>query len=264
MKEYFFLASYLPQLEIGHVPQLGFEELKDLVLINVLPEDQRCLRQLLRQVDLENLQAIWTGAPIDPRGNLNNEELQQALAQFSWSEEEPFEESLSEYLLKYTDNHERAKHFTWLLSSFYKEKRENHKGFLQKYYNFQYEWQWVLAAFRAKKEGREITRELQFEESSDPLISQILAQKDATSFEPPYEYTDLKPIFEAFADEPMELHKALVSYQFDHMITLFIGELFTIERILNYAARLLLVERWNALDAQKGMEVLDAIERKKA
>jgi hypothetical protein len=261
MKEYYFLASFLPQLEVGHVPKLGFSELKELIAINVLPEDQKRVTQLLRQVDLENLQALWSGLPIDPRGNLTEEELHQALLQGGWRENEPFEESLEEFLLKYHDQEQRLENFSRLLSEFFKEKRETLSGFLREYYNFQYEWQWVIAAFRAKKEGRDIAAELQNEESFDPLIAQILAQKDGSSFEPPYEYKDLKPLFEAYAEMPMELHKALVSYQFDNMITLWGGELFTIERVLNYAARLLLVERWIALDSQKGMELLDVIER---
>jgi hypothetical protein len=264
MKEYYFLASYLPQLEIGHVPKLGFAELRELISVNVLPEDQAKVVQLLRQVDLENLQALWINSPLDPRGNLNEEELKQALEQGAWSETEPFEEPLEEYLEKYPNTKERLENFSWLLSNFYKEKRETLPGFTGEYYNFQYEWQWVVAAFRAKKEGRDIAVELQYEESFDPLIAQILAQKDALAFEPPYEYKELKPLFETYAEEPMELHKALVSYQFDSMVTLLGGDLFTIERVLNYAARLLLVERWIALDAQKGMELLDVIERKKA
>lgn len=264
MKEYYFLASLLPQLEIGHVPKLGFKELKELIAINVKPEDSARFEQLLRLVDLENLQALWQDLPLDPRGNLSKEGLIVALDQGGWTESDPFENCLRDYLEKYKEKQERLKHFSRLLAHFCLEKRETLEGFLKGYYSFQYEMRWIVAAFRAKKQGIDLARELQYEESSDPLIAQILAQKDAPSFEPPYEYKELKPLFEAYVEEPMELHKALVSYQFDFMITLWGGELFTIDRVLNYAARLLLVERWQALDSQAGMKVLDTLERKEA
>ncbi len=39
---------------------------------------------------------------------------------------------------------------------------------------------------------RDMAKELQFEDPTDPLVAQILAQKDSGSYEPPPDYADLK------------------------------------------------------------------------
>ncbi|MBI3900942.1 MAG: DUF2764 family protein, partial [Chlamydiia bacterium] len=75
------------------------------------------------------------------------------------------------------------------------------------------------------------------------------------------EYKELKPIFEEFGESPFELYKSLCEYQFDHIVELWGGEIFTLDRILNYMARLILVERWLELDVQKGIKIVDAIEK---
>jgi hypothetical protein len=118
-----------------------------------------------------------------------------------------------------------------------------------------------MAGFRAKKLGRDVAVEFQYEDPTDPIVAQILAQRDAPAYEPPFEYKELKPIFEEFGDSPLELNRAIFEYQFNHIIELWGGELFSLERILNYMARLILVERWLELDVQKGIKVVDTIEK---
>lgn len=262
MTEYFFLASLLPQLEIGHIPSLGYLELKELLSVNLRKRDLEVVKQFLRQIDYENIRAYWAGEPLDRRGNLTRDEIEQSLLDYSWPEDEEFPYFFIDFLNKYHSNEERVAHFQILLSSYYEDMLENSSGFLKKYFELQKQWRLVIMGFRAKQLGRDLSIELQYEEISEPFIAQILAQKDAKEYEPPFEYKDLRPVFEAHRENPIELHKALYEYQFNHMIELWGGQLFTIDRILNYMARLILVERWNELDMQKGIEVIDQIERK--
>lgn len=261
MKEYYFLASVLPILEIGHIPALGFVEFIQLCEVNLTPSDFKKVVEMRRLIDLENLRALWGNQPIDPRGNLNQEELEQALVDQMWSDTEEFPLYLIDFLAKYPDLERRIRHFPNLLSDFFMFEHESRIGFLQDYFAFQKEWRLVILGFRSKALGRDLAYELQYEDGTDPIVSQILAQKDAKVYEPPFEYQELKPLFEHHKQNPLELHQALIAYQFDYMIERWGGELFTIDRILNYMARLILVERWNELDLHKGMEVIDTIER---
>lgn len=260
MKEYYFVASLLPELEIGHVPDLGMSELKELLKVNLASEDLTKTRLLLRQIDVENFRAFWAQEPLDPRGNLNKEEIEQAINDKAWSRDEEFPDYLVDFLDKFTEDDERLAHFPKLLISYYSYEREHNEGFLKDYFAFQRDWQWVLVGFRARKMGKDIAVELQHEDPSDPLIAQILAQKDAAEYEPPFEYRDLKPIFEEHQDQPLELHKALYAYQFKEIVERWGVAIFTVDRILNYMARLILVEKWQELDVQKGIEVIDQIE----
>ena len=262
MTEYFFLASLLPQLEIGHVPGLGYTELHSLLDVNLTWTDKKVVKQFLRQIDFENIRAYWADEAIDPRGSVNRDEIEQSLLDYAWPSDEPFPYFFIDFLQKYHSNEERLAHFQILLSAFYDEMVEQSEGFLKNYFEFQKQWRLVIMGFRAKQLGRDLAVELQYEEVSEPFVAQILAQKDAKEYEPPFEYKDLKPVFEAHKENPIELHKALYEYQFNHMIELWGGQLFTIDRILNYMARLIIVERWNELDMQKGIELIDQIERK--
>lgn len=261
MKEYFFLASLLPQLEIGHVPTLGYDELRQLLDVNLSSGDLRIVKEFLRHIDFENIRAYWANEPLDPRGNLTRDEIEQALLDLSWPSDEEFPLFFIDFLQKYHSNEERLKNFQQLLSAFFDDQVEKQEGFLQEYFQFQKEWRLVILGFRAKVLERDIAKELQYEDVTEPFVAELLAQKDAKVYEPPFEYKDLKPVFEAHKDSPIELHKALYEYQFNHMIELWGGELFTIDRILNYMARLIIVERFNELDMQAGIEVIDAIER---
>lgn len=261
MTEYYFLASLLPPLEIGRVPGLGFPELKELLRNNLTEEDQMRVRRFLRLIDLENLRSYWAGEPFDPRGNLNREEMEQALLNVQWPVGEEFPLFLQDYLNKYHTNEERLRHFPLLLSQFFELHMENETGFLKDYYIFLREMQLVKVGFRAKKLGRDVAVELQYEDPADPIVAQILAQKDAKTYEPPFEYKELKPIFEQFGNSPQDLHKALNEYQFNQIVEIWGGEIFSLDRILNYMARLILVEKWLELDVQKGIEVIDTIEK---
>lgn len=261
MKKYYFLASYLPTLEIGHIPGLGFAELHELLKINLNSEDLLKTVELRRQIDVENMRALWAREPLDPRGNLKQQELEQALVDLMWSPTEDFPLYLIDFLTTWTTADQRLYHFPKLLSEFFTDDKSLRKGFLEEYFMFQKQWRLVLLGFRCKILDRDLPFELQFEDQTDPLIAQILAQKDAKIYEPPFEFKELKPLFEYYQDQPLELHRALYSYQFDYLVDRWGGDLFSIDRILNYMARLLLVERWLELNLQQGMNVIDTIER---
>lgn len=262
MKEYYFLASLLPPLEIGHVPTLGSADLKELLKVNLTPDDLKKTQKLFRFIDLENMRAFWANEPFDPRGNLNREEMEVALAHEQWSPDESFELYLSDYLAAYPTNADRLKHFPLLMSQFFAfEAQEGDTDFLSNYFNFQREMRLVMVGFRAKKLKKDVVHELQYEDPADPIVAQILAQRDAKEFEPPFEYKELRPIFEEFGDSPLDLHKAIYAYEFDQVNELLGSAWFSIDRILSYIVRLRLVERWLELDFQKGIQIVDKIEK---
>jgi Protein of unknown function (DUF2764) len=261
MNEYYFLASLLPSLEIGHVPTLGFSELKTLMDTNLSRTDRQKVRDFLNVIDFENMRALWANEPFEPRGNCNPAQLEQALQDHQWPFPKPFPTFLIDFLEKYRTPQEKLNHFSLLMSQFFAAEISHETGFVRDYFAFQRELRLVLLGFRAKKWGKNVAAELQYEDGSDPIVAQILAQSDAKVYEPPFEYKELKPIFETYANSPLEMHKALYEYQFNHIIELWGNEPFTVDRILNYLARLILVERWLELDVQKGIQIVDRIEK---
>ena len=167
---------------------MTFKELQDLLRLNLIPSDIKKLRILLRPIDFYNIRALWLGQPFDERGNFGAKELEEALLV-----RDGFLPSyLDEYLDRYETTRERLTYFPSLIASLFREVEDTLSGFLRQYYDFERERMFILTALRAKQTGRDIVRELQFEDPFDPFIANILVQKDASDFVPPQEFEDFE------------------------------------------------------------------------
>jgi len=248
---YYFLLAALPPLSFKAPPEMSFGQLKDLLTLNLSPTDLKRFRTLLRPIDLYNVRALWLGMPMDERGNLNAKELEEALL----VRDLPL--YLTEYLDRYETTAERLKVFPSLTASLFREGAEKMSGFLKRYYAFERDLRLVLSALRAKGTKRDIVRELQFEDPGDPLVASILAQKDAADFLPPKEFEDLKILFVEKGDDPEKLNRAILEYRMKRIEEMEDeSDPFSIDRILGYAARFLIVDSYRQLDWEKGrMEV---------
>ncbi|OGN65133.1 MAG: hypothetical protein A3E80_02305 [Chlamydiae bacterium RIFCSPHIGHO2_12_FULL_49_9] len=244
MANYYFLITALPPLKLGIKPEISFKEAKELFDLNLAERDKKLVQHLLRPIDLSNIRALWMGLPIDDRGNFDEKEIEEALLVQG---EVP--EYLAEFLERYESIADRLRYFSSLYASLY---RREFKGFLGKYYRFQREFRLVLTALRSKQFKRDISRELQFEDPRDPIVAEILAQKDAPDYSPAPEYEDLKTVFMETVSDPQKLHFALLEYQFDRIEEMEEPQDFAIDRVLSYIARLILVESWEELDQEKG------------
>jgi hypothetical protein len=252
MKEYPFVSSALPSLEIGHPPLLHFQEFMDLAEENLSAEDLARVRLVQTFIDLNNVRSFWQGNPCDPRGAIPAEEIEMAI-----EDGESYPSFFYDFLDKYDSIEKRLRYFSWLLVRFFKEYGGEGKGFLYEYLNFEREWRLIMAAFRSKVVGRDISLELQFDDPSELIVAHILAQKEAKTYEPVSEYEELKGVFEAHKDAPLALHRALCEYQFIRIEQLTEGELFSIDRILGYMTQLMIVERWLELNEKEGLEIVD-------
>jgi hypothetical protein len=76
------------------------------------------------------------------------------------------------------------------------------------------------------------------------LIARILAQKDAKEFEPPKEFEDLKPLFMENSNSPSDLHVAILKYRMEKIEEMEEESPFSIDQILGYVARFLIVDEW--------------------
>ena len=253
MANYYFLAAALPPLVLGEKPDFSFEELSNRLEINLTKADFEKSVALRRYVDLNNIRALFLEESIDPRGNLNEKELDEALL---------LKDGLPGYVFDFLDQYEgvseKLRMFSGLFSVFFNEEIPKHDGFLKAYFKFEREWRLVLLALRARQLGRDITRELQFEDFNDPLVGQILAQRDSGSFDPPAEYASLKEKFLSCGPDPWQQYREVVKWRFEKLEELVEKPLFSIDWILSYMARLVLVEQWNELDEAKGKMILDA------
>lgn len=252
---YYFLLAAFPPLALGSKLELTFKEVRDLLVLNLTPSDLKEVEHLLRPVDLYNIRALWLGLPLSDKGNYLPKELEEQLL---------VRDALPSYLIDFLDRYEstpeRLRYFASLYASMFREDARTRKGFLQKYYEMERSLRLVLTALRAKDGGRDIVRELQFEDPTDPLVAEILAQKDAPDYTPPREFEDLKTIFMGNRSDPMKLNRAILEYRFRRIEEMEESQDFGIDRVLAYVARLILVESLSELDPEKGKEQLSQYE----
>lgn len=254
--KYYFLGSLLPELHVGAPPDLGFYELLNLLKDNLDKDDYKKVRVIRWFYDLQNMRALWKGEELDKWGNLNQNELEEALLNQDDFAGLPY---VDEFLSRYEKTEDRLYYFPSLLSGYYNDEIPKAEGFLFHFLNFEREWRLVLTAFRAKKMGRDIFKELQYENPDDPIVAQILAQKDAAHYEPPAEYSNLKPLFEEFYNEPFELYQALCYYRFEKISEMIGLDRFSLDAVLAFVAKYIIADKWLELDKKKGIEIVDAI-----
>lgn len=252
MTKYYFLGSLLPELSVGKEPEIGFWEYEQLLTENLTDSDLAKVVTIRNLYDILNIRLFWKSQPLDPMGNYNAKELEEAFATQSMLPAYVFK-----FMEKYDSVDERLRHFPELISTFFSEETRHGTGFFKEYLVMERELRLILAAFRAKKLNRDISLELQFEHPDDPIVAQILAQKDSPQYEPPEEYQELKSLFNQYGERPLELQKALFEFRLNKIEEKVGQDLFSTNRILAYLAELILIERWRQMDRQKGLEIVD-------
>lgn len=257
MGNYYYLTSSLPPLEFPVLPEgVGSVFLRVDLETNLSEEDRKRVESLYLFVDLSNIKLLFGEEEVDPRGNLDEKELDEALLYQSF-----FPLYVFDYLQKYETRKERLKNFPALLAQFFREEAETQKGFIQKYFSFERELRLVLLGFRAKKLHRDLGKELQFEDLADPLVMQILSQKDAEQYEPPVEYKEVKELLDLSGSDPLEQNKAIAGYRFRKIKEMGENNPFSIDWLLAYLAQVMIVEYWNGLDKEKGQTILSTFKK---
>lgn len=245
--KHFFLGSLLPSLTIGGEPPIGFEELVALYRSNLTSADLEKVQAIRTLIDLKNVVQLLKNKPLDLRGNFTEKELDEALVN---------RVELPPYLFDALDEDEKLRNFSKVLIAYFNEE---HEGFLKWYFAFEHEWRILIAGYRSKKLEVDPAEELQYEDFHDPLVAQILAQKDAPTFEFPFEYADLGDKLKGTEGKPDEQYEAMARYRFERVLEATQDQPFSIDYLLGYLIQLMIVEDRFALDEKRGSEGLNEI-----
>jgi len=252
MNNYYFVVPSLPVLRLGEIPDFSFKELIYRLEMNLSKKDRKQVATIRRLVDLQNIKALYLKKHLDDHGNLSEKELDEALLV-----EADLPGYVFEFLNQFEESKEKTRNFFGLLSRFYTYEISKAKGFLKSWLILQREMRLVLAAVRAKKLGRDIINEFQFEDFTDPLVAEIISQKDLEIYDPPMEYRELFEQISTCEKDPWLLYQTIIKYEFEKIEELTDYPLFSLDWILGYVARFLLIEKWNRLNPHKGKEILD-------
>lgn len=254
MTNYYFVGAALPEIKLGVTPDISLHDFMILCLMNLKPADLEQVRAIRLLYDIQNLKAYWRKEPLSYRGNYDANELEENILT-----QTGFPQYVFDFIDRYESNEDKLRNFSSLIASYFNDEIPKATGFLHDYLIFEREWRLVLLGFRAKKLGRDLLTELQYEDPNDDLVAQILAQKDSRTYEPPSGYEDLKPLFDEYCDAPLKLHQALCEYRFQKIDDMAGLEVFSMDRILAFMAKLIIVEKLLELDKIKGIEIVDTI-----
>ncbi len=255
MHKYYFLATSLPPISIGAKPDLFFEELKHLLEWSLTDKDKEILYNFRQYIDIKNLKRIILNKKIDPRGNLDEKTLNEALLL-----QEYFPDFVFDFLKKNESLEKRKENFFYLESQFLKYQIERTKNkFLLEYFSLERTMRLIFTALRAKEMGKDVLEELKYEDKTDSLVEQIFDQRDLSIYDPPRGFEKLKEMFVKYMDDPKTLYRAFLEYQFEKHNEMARDYPFTIDEILGYISNLIMVEDFYYLDEEKGKAIVDSL-----
>ncbi len=253
MGNYYFLSPFLPPLTLGNKSDFSFDELVWALSLNLTQKDLVKTVVLRRLIDLNNIRSLILEETINPKGNLSEKELRDALL---------LKEGLPAYVFDFLNRFETfpemLRFFSGLIGIYFREEIAVQSGFLKRYLDFERTSRIVLMALRSRQLKRDLFQELQFEDLSDPLIVDLLAQKEVPTYTPPADYIGLKEQYLSCGSDPWEQNKAVAKWRFDQIERLTERPLFSIDWVLCYMAQLLIIEQWNEMDLSKGKIILEA------
>lgn len=254
MSRLFFLSSLLPQLGLIDPLELFFDDLRFLYEANLGPRDKALFKQMRVRIDLANIAKVIEGRPIDPRGNLTEHELDEALLHKVFGFEELFY-----FLDAFEDQKEQLAHFPQIELLFLKQESKKCEGFLSFYFRFEFEVHLALASYRGLKLDLEPLAVLSDELKEDEFVQHLAAQTDVRSWMATGLVSDLKEVLVKHEAEPAALHEAITQYKFNKIQSVMEEIVFSVDYILGYFALFMLVEDYQKLKKTQKHQWLDTV-----
>jgi hypothetical protein len=252
MGKYYFFDTLLPPLTTAREPEMGWSEFLDLARENLSVRDWSQLTALRQWYDLQNLRALWSGQPLQPFGNLDQEGLETALATGALCP--PL---VDDFMAEYRETSDRLQHLPELLTAYLEQLRMKGRGFLRWLGEFERQLRLVLVALRARSQGVDLHEAFRFEDPRDPFVAYLVAQRGSEQISAPLGFEEVQRLWELYSREPLELAEGLLKFKINAIEETFRDRRFTIDHVLGYAQRLILLEQMALGNAQKAQAVVN-------
>ncbi|ANH78871.1 DUF2764 family protein [Candidatus Chlamydia sanziniae] len=262
MTQYYFLSSFLPLQLPEAPPAFSIEDLDDLLNLNLSNKDLGYYELLKRFFDFDNFAFFWAGkSPPLSFGTVTQENVESMIARQQWTDDCEFEDFFKDFLIKYKTPEERVYNFFSLMRDFLVYYQNSSSQFLHMYFTFQQQLRVVLAGFRARVLHLDVSYVLRDEDSSDPIVLEVLMQKDAPNYELPKEFSDLKGVLEDYGRLPQTLHRTLALYEFHKLEEFYREAYFNENFILARVTAYMFAIRNGLTNFAKGNEIINHIEQ---
>jgi len=248
MRNYYYLAISLPDLEVGHKPLIRFEVLMEQFQINLTKNDLDAIEKIRLYFDLVNLERTLNGESLSNKGNLNSLEIAEALKFRSY-----YPEIVFEFFDLYKEPDQQKMQFAWIYARFFQEYCEA-ESLIQPTIVFEQELRLFLLGYRSLKFKREIVQEFRFEgleqQTIDLILSQKIEKKNLDDQKLEYLIEKLK-----VAKDALEVRSLVASFRFDHYKEIQNFDPFTIHGLIAYMMQLFILEELEVKEPQVGLEI---------
>jgi len=246
-----FASASLPDLTFNSKPPVSVRSFYELLKLNLTKSQRSSLKSIRRIIDIKNILSFQTGIAFDFKGNFLETGLRLALSNC---------EFLPDYIFDYLDQHpeeeDLIKDFPKLYAEFF-EKEIAKGGITSEFLKFEKDLNLLLFGFNAKKHNLEVESYLQYEDLTDPIVSQVVLQlKGSGPFIFPFEYKVLEEKVLASGADPMKQYLAISSYRFNFYKEIVDNSNGSFKSICAYMMCLWILQDKALLDENKGREIL--------
>lgn len=252
-RAYYCLVAGFPDfaLDEGRLP-LTTEALRADLAEQLAAEDRQYLAMLFWPLDNRNLLATLQGSPDhDPRGNFSREFLEDEVRTPS---------SLPGYMREFIDQHRAglatgAHAENVLAELMYRELAGSSNAFIRGWFQFDRDLRNIVAALGCRRTGAEPEREI----VGDGLVAEAVRRASGSDFGLARELVWLDTLLRGWEQSLLERELVVDRIKLDVMDELTVRSGFSIDKVLAFVLRLGIAERWLALDAATGREMLRRI-----
>jgi hypothetical protein len=249
MRNYYYLAISLPDLEIENNAKIQFKELMDLFNDNLSKKDLQSVDDIRLYFDLTNLESLLLEQPFDFRGKLTEVEIVESLKYQMY-----FPNYVFEFFDKFKDKDEQIKNFPSLFAKYFSDFH-NESSDLKKLVIFERELRLALLGFRCIHFHRKIEEEFQHEDFTDETVQLTISDKAEPKV---LDEIKLQKLFEKLktATNALDVRACVETFRFEYYKEIQNQHPFTLVGIISYMMQLIIIENLEMKTPKGGVDIL--------
>lgn len=259
MNNYYYLVAGLPEINLDDAKlSLSYVEYVDELMDALAKEDAALLRFFRMSYENRNLLA-WLQdkeAALHPLGRLTAEDFDEQWQMIDYEDKAALP-GIPAYFLPFMRDYRdgmipKGREENYLSALFFEATQQSGNAFVRSWFEFQWNLNNVQTAVNCRKYGMDIESQI----VGDNEVAQALRSSSARDFNLSGVFPAIESILRMSEESDLLLkEKKIDRIQWDFLDELCTNYYFSIEVLLAYLIKLQSVERWLALDAQKGEEI---------
>ncbi len=161
-----------------------------------------------------------------------------------------------DYLDEYKDSRDRYKNIESLFVSYFEYLKDNKSHFLQDYGDFEIKYRTVIAALRMRRMGIKLDENFP---GDDEFKKSILSNTSAPDFGVKALFPEIEYLLELFESDTFTRGRGIDKIRYDFISKTCLENYFVEDTIYAYILRLMVLERWQKLDEERGEEIIKTI-----